>query len=386
MANEVATRENRAPSTQRNENSLAAILDQPRFKQRFTDVLGQRAPQFISSLLSVANAPHLKDAEPMSVIAAAMTAASLDLPINPNLGFAHIVPYKQHGTAVAQFQMGYKGFVQLAMRTGQYRFINACEVLEGELVRYDKLTGELVLNQDAPKPGAKVVGYASYFRLLNGFEHALYMTAEECEEHARRYSKSYSKGYGSVWKDDFDSMALKTVIKLNLSKWGVLSVQMEKALFEDQGMRRNLDAEVVYPDNGTREIPRAQLPPAAGNGAEAAPEKPAKGRKKKAEVAATAPAAGAAEEEQQMPTAASQVLEKLKASGYTVAQFLAVMINVKFIDEPEGDLNEVPLDVVPEHRLQIALDNWEDMEGHLKQVAEKAAAASSKGDGLFADR
>jgi recombination protein RecT len=226
-----------------NKNALATIVDRPEYKGRFAEVLGKRAPQFISSMLAISNLPHMRDVDPKTILAAAMTAATLDLPINQNLGFAYIVPYKGN----AQFQMGYKGFIQLAMRTGQYRFINACRVFEGELGRYNKLTGELEIDEEGKKSDT-VVGYASYFRMLNGFEHALYMTADQVMAHAKRYSQSFSKGYSSVWKDDFDAMALKTVIKLLLSKWGMLSVQMEKALFEDQAMRVDVDAPATYPD------------------------------------------------------------------------------------------------------------------------------------------
>jgi recombination protein RecT len=212
---------------------------------RIREVLGQRSAQFTSSLVSLVNANYaLKKAEPDSVVAAAMTAALLDLPINKDLGFAHIVPY----SGKAQFQMGYKGFIQLAMRTGQYRHLNACEVYEGEFVSYSKLTGELVLKEDG-KTSETVVGYAAYMELVNGFRHAIYWPAEKVQAHSQRYSQAVkSKKQDSPWFTNFDAMALKTVIKSLLSKWGILSIELQRAMEADQGAL-SPDGSVTYLDN-----------------------------------------------------------------------------------------------------------------------------------------
>lgn len=385
---------------QRDENSLAVLIERPEYKNRFGDVLGQRAPQFMSSLLSLSMG-DLKDAEPKSIIAAAMIAASLDLPINKNLGFAYIIAYKdnnQGGKKVAQFQMGYKGFIQLAQRSRQYRFINACRVFEGELVKYDKVTGELIVDE-ALRKSEKVVGYASYFRLTNGFEHAVYMTREQVDKHAKQYSQAYAKGWKSLWATDFDAMALKTVLKLNLQKWGPLSVQMEKGIYEDQAVKLDVDSEARYPDN-TAPIPAPQIegggekvvagsetttsaptatettPATAEAPAAAADEKKGRGRPKKAaaklelvpeaktEEAATdaAPATTAGTAATELQPKAAELMAKLNGVGFLGTEFLMFAIFQKWLPTPEGIDREHldPADVegveVPEDRAEQFLE------------------------------
>ena len=208
--------------------------------KKFAEMLGKRAPQFITSVLQVVNSNNLlKNADPVTVYTAAATAASLDLPINNSLGFAYIVPYKGQ----AQFQLGWKGFVQLAQRSGLYRTISVTEVYEGQLIDEDPLQG-FKFDWKA-KQSDKVVGYAAYFELLSGFQKTLYMSVEQAQSHAGKYSQSYKKGYG-VWKEDFDAMAKKTVLKLLLSKFGPLSVEMQTAVISDQSVQSD---EISYPDN-----------------------------------------------------------------------------------------------------------------------------------------
>jgi recombination protein RecT len=180
----------------------------------------------------------LAKAEPQSVFHAAAVAATLDLPLNSNLGFAYIVPYNQRQKdntykQVAQFQMGYKGFIQLAQRSGQFKTISASPIYEGQLISENPLTG---FEFDFTKPSTgKVVGYASYFKLLNGFEKTLYMNISQVESHGKKFSQTYKKGFG-LWKDDFEGMAIKTVIKLLLSKFAPLSVEMQQAVVLDQAI------------------------------------------------------------------------------------------------------------------------------------------------------
>ena len=147
-------------------------------------------------------------------------AASLDLPINQNLGFAYIIPYKDE----AQFQMGYKGYIQLAMRTGQYQTINAAEVYEGEIVKQNRFTGEYEFGE---KTSDKIIGYIAYFKLVNGFEKYLYMSIEEMQAHAKKFSKNYKGGTDKWGLTDFHSMAIKTVLKRLISKYGILSIEMQ---------------------------------------------------------------------------------------------------------------------------------------------------------------
>ena len=155
--------------------------------------------------------------------ASAMTAATMKLPINPNLGFAYIIPYKNRGHMEAQFQMGWKGFVQLAMRTGQYKTINAGPVYDGQIEDIDFITGEIVRGR---KKSDTVIGYVAYFQLVNGFSKTLYMSKEDCMKHAQEFSKSYKYG-GGVWKTNFDAMATKTVLKQLISKYGIMSIDMQ---------------------------------------------------------------------------------------------------------------------------------------------------------------
>lgn len=223
-------------------NRVKSLLATPSVKSRFEEVLGSKSAAFISSIVSaVSSNKKLATCDPMSVIASAAVAASMDLPINASLGFAHIVPYGQ----TAQFQMGWKGFIQLAMRTGQYKTINATEVYEGQIEDHNPFTGKMVFNQQ--KKSDTIVGYLLYFELVNGFEKYFYMTKDACDKHGKRYSQSYKSGYGQ-WKDNFDAMALKTVVKLGLSKYGILSTDMQKALDTDQA-EVSLEGEAVsYPD------------------------------------------------------------------------------------------------------------------------------------------
>lgn len=223
-----------------NQITLAQYVKQDAVSKRLSDLLGKRAPQFVTSLVSATNNDkNLANCGPQSVVTAALTAASLDLPVNSNLGFAYLIPYRngKDGKTACQFQMGYKGFIQLAQRSGFYKTINASEVREGEVVRQDRLSGEIEfawIDDDAEREKKPVVGYVAYFRLLNGFEKTFYWTREKCEAHAKKYSKNYAKYGSGLWKDAFDDMAKKTVLKLLISKFGPLNTQLEKAINKDQ--------------------------------------------------------------------------------------------------------------------------------------------------------
>ncbi|HOC37608.1 MAG TPA: recombinase RecT, partial [Tenuifilaceae bacterium] len=218
-------------------------------RKRFEEVLGERAPQFIVSVLSLVNASHqLMEADPETIYGAAMTAAALDLPVNSNLGYAYIIPYRTKLGNQAQFQIGYKGLIQLALRSGQYRVINSTDVREGEIVERNRITGVikfawLAEDERNSKP---IIGYASYFELLSGFSSTLYMSVNEIKEHASNYSAMAKRNEG-IWISDFDVMARKTVLKLNLSRYGLLTVQMEKAIVNDQAVIRN--DKIIYVDN-----------------------------------------------------------------------------------------------------------------------------------------
>ena len=221
-------------------------------QKKFREMLGKKAAGFITSVLQVCNGnTMLVDADPMSVYNAAAMAATLDLPINNNLGFAYILPYKgKDGRSVAQFQLGYKGFIQLAQRSGQFKTISAAEIYEGQLIESNPLTGFVF--DFTKKTSEKVIGYAAYFELLNGFQKTLYMSESELKKHGTRFSQTFKKGFG-LWKDDFDSMAKKTVIKLLLSKFAPLSIEMQRAVITDQSVVNNVEdidnVDVTYIDN-----------------------------------------------------------------------------------------------------------------------------------------
>lgn len=218
-------------------NEVVKYIKTEGVENRIKELLKARAPQFTTSLVTAVNEnAKLAECEPQSVITAALTAASMDLPINQNLGFAYLIPYKNKDGNVCQFQMGYKGFVQLAQRSGFYKTINAEDVREGELVKIDHLSGEAEfdwIDDDKEREKAKIVGYVAYFKLLNGFEKSIYWSIEKCEAHAKKFSKSFKFG-GGLWRDDFDSMAKKTVLKQLLSKFGPLSTQLQEAISKDQ--------------------------------------------------------------------------------------------------------------------------------------------------------
>lgn len=238
--------------------TLKALLASPAVKRRFEEVLDKRAPQYMTSIVNLYNSEaQLQKCDPMTVISSAMVAASLDLPVDRNLGYAWIVPYydRKSKTYRAQFQLGYKGYIQLALRSGQYRYINAIPVRKGELKKWNPLTEEIEIDFEA-RESDEVIGYAAFFELLNGFRKTVYWRKEDVEAHRQKYSKS---SFG--WENDWDMMALKTVIKSLLSKWGILSVEMQKAVIEDDEERLNpLDDNAVEIEPEKPEVPENDEP------------------------------------------------------------------------------------------------------------------------------
>lgn len=238
--------------------TLKALLASPAVKRRFEEVLDKRAPQYMTSIVNLYNSEaQLQKCDPMTVISSAMVAASLDLPVDRNLGYAWIVPYydRKSKTYRAQFQLGYKGYIQLALRSGQYRYINAIPVRKGELKKWNPLTEEIEIDFES-RESDEVIGYAAFFELLNGFRKTVYWRKEDVEAHRQKYSKS---GFG--WENDWDAMALKTVIKSLLSRWGILSVEMQKAVIEDDEERLNPPADnVVEIEPEKPEVPENDEP------------------------------------------------------------------------------------------------------------------------------
>lgn len=248
------------PQAVARKQSVGEIMRSPGVVAKINDVLGSEkvAAGFISSVISIANGNRqLRDADPMTVVGAAMVAATLQLPVVPTIGLAYIVPYKKQ----AQFQIGYKGLIELAERSGQFKNIIDEVVYEGQLVRKNKFTGEYILDEGA-KTSDKVIGYMARFDLVNGFSKTIFWSREEIEAHAKKFSQAYRSGYDSPWKRDFDAMARKTVLKALFSKYAPKSIQMQNAIAYDQASVKasvdvakdaepiNIDAfDVEYIDN-----------------------------------------------------------------------------------------------------------------------------------------
>ena len=258
MANEVAKK----PAT--GLQAFNQTITNPSTQKYLADVLGERKGSFVNNLTAlVANNANLQECQPLTIMFAALKATALNLPLENSLGMAYCIPYKDNkkGITVAQFQLGYKGFVQLSLRSGQFKVIpSATEIKEGELKSRNRLTGECVfefIDDDNERAKAKTIGYASYSRLLNGAESTFYMSVEEMQAHAMRYSQTYRSKYDNIkqsskWTTDFDEMAKKTVIKLNLSKNAPLSVEMQEAIRADQSIQYK-ENEYEYVDNGDME-------------------------------------------------------------------------------------------------------------------------------------
>ena len=236
-------------------------ITNPKTQEYLTSVLGERKGSFVNNLTAlVANNTTLQACEPYTIMFAAMKATALNMPLDNSLGFAYVIPYKDNKRKVtlAQFQIGYKGYKQLALRTNQFAVIpNATDIREGELLSRSRLTGECVfkfIEDDEKRNTLPVIGYCSYFRLLNGASSTYYMTKDEMEAHAKRYSQSYRSTNDYVrkmspWTQDFNSMALKTVLKLNLSKNAPLSIEILDAINADQAVMMKSETDYEYVDN-----------------------------------------------------------------------------------------------------------------------------------------
>nr|DAQ87137.1 MAG TPA: RecT protein [Caudoviricetes sp.] len=234
-------------------------LHSPQTQTYLERVLMSKKNSFVNNISSlVANNTALQACDPRSIIYAGIKATVLDLPLDPNLGFAYVIPYQNRktGKTEAQFQIGAKGFIQMAIRTGQYRTINVTEIKEGELKDFDLLAGEMRFEARQSRETLPTVGYAAFIRLTNGFEKTLYMTKGEVEAHAYEYSQTYKadkdKGWtSSQWSKHFDAMARKTVLKRLLSGFGILSVEMQQAIASDQAVFSTQDGAPQYVDNDT---------------------------------------------------------------------------------------------------------------------------------------
>lgn len=274
------TQQSTAVAAPKKVDVLKNMLNAPSVMEQFNNALAKSAPTFVASVIDLYNGDtNLQQCEPKMVVMEALKAAVLKLPINKALGYAFIIPFNNSvkddkgnwiKKMVPTFQMGYKGYIQLAMRTGQYRTINADVVYEGELRKVNKLTGEIAF--DGEKKSDKVIGYFCYFELLNGFSKTLYMTVEQMAEHAKRYSKGLkkettvesllnlsnlpvatdSKTVG--WMGNFHGMAVKTVIRNLLSKYGYLSIEMQQAIENDTEGDTSDNRDNLVHENGNAQV------------------------------------------------------------------------------------------------------------------------------------
>lgn len=242
---------------------MNSFMDRDGMRKRFDELLGKRAPQFISSIVSMVNADaNMQMAfyeSPMTVIQAALKAATFDLPIDQSLGYAYIVPFKNYKKDVgkrvteASFILGWKGMHQMALRTGAYKTINVVDIREGELKRYNRLTEEVevdFIEDEDEREKKKVVGYLGYYRLVNGAEKTIYMSVGAIERHEKKFRKGEYQGKG--WRDDWDAMARKTVYRILVGKWGIMSINYQSveegqkladALAEDSQAEAAIDAD-----------------------------------------------------------------------------------------------------------------------------------------------
>lgn len=240
IENAVATTNQGAKAVQgKSINALMnTMLDGEGMRKRFNDLLGERAPQFISSIVSLVNADvNMQQAfyeAPMTVIQSALKAATFDLPIDQNLGYAYLVPFKNYDKASGTkkmsctFILGWKGMHQLAIRTGAYKTINVVDVREGELKSYNRLSEEIdieFIEDEDERERKPVVGYVGYYRLVNGAEKTIYRSVKQIDAHEKKNRKGDSMGKG--WRDSWDSMARKTVYRELIGRWGVMSINYQ---------------------------------------------------------------------------------------------------------------------------------------------------------------
>lgn len=245
-------------------NQLQPIQGKPKFsvaiqsdmyKKLINNTLGDenRSKRFIAAISSaVATNPGLQDCDAGTILSGALLGEALNLSPSPQLGQYYLVPFNTKNGKQAQFQLGYKGYIQLAIRSGQYKKLNVLAIKEGELVNYDPLNEEIEVNlidDEVQRESAKTIGYYAMFEYTNGFRKAIYWSKAKMEKHALQYSKGYAakKGY-TFWEKDFDAMAFKTMLRQLISKWGVMSIEMQDVLEKDMAVLQT-NGTYEYVDN-----------------------------------------------------------------------------------------------------------------------------------------
>lgn len=274
---------NNSLSVQKKKVGLTAYLTNDAVKQQVAKVVGgKNSDRFITSIISATQAtPALQECTNNSILSAALIGEALKLSPSPQLGHFYMVPYdnKKLGCKEAQFQLGYKGYIQLAERSGQYKKLNVVAIKEGELVRYDPLNEDIEVNlidDEELRENTPTAGYYAMFEYVNGFRKTMYWSRAKMESHAIKYSPGYraKKGY-TFWEKDFDGMAFKTMIRQLISKWGIMSIDMQKAYESDMAVIRDdgspdyVETEIVQ--QPAEEVPETPAPqPDSNNNAAAA--------------------------------------------------------------------------------------------------------------------
>jgi recombination protein RecT len=230
---------------------FTAVINSDGYKRMINNTLGnpQKAARFVTAITSaVSTNPALAECEASTIVSAGLLGEGLNLSPSPQLGQYYLVPFndKKNNRKVAQFQLGYKGYIQLAIRSGQYKKLNVLPIKEGELISFNPLEEEIevhLIEDETAREQATTIGYYAMFEYTNGFKKAMYWSKQKMESHAEKYSQGYRahKGY-TFWEKDFDAMACKTMLRQIISKWGIMSIEMQKALENDMG---------VISENGT---------------------------------------------------------------------------------------------------------------------------------------
>ena len=236
---------------------FSVVVQSEGYKNLINNTLGdpKRAAGFITAITSaVSTNPALQECDPATILSAGLLGETLQLSPSPQLGQYYLVPFNDRklGRKVAQFQLGYKGYIQLAIRSGQYKKLNAMAIKEGELIKFDPLNEEIevqLIEDDAEREAAPTIGYYAMFEYLNGFRKVIYWSKEKMEAHALQYSQGYQakKGY-TFWEKSFDGMAIKTMLRQLISKWGIMSIDFQKAYEADMGVLRP-GGNIEYVDN-----------------------------------------------------------------------------------------------------------------------------------------
>lgn len=248
---------------QNSKPKFTAVINSDGYKKMINNTLGNpaKAARFVTAITSaVSTNPALAECDASTIVSAGLLGEGLNLSPSPQLGQYYLVPFndRKNGRKVAQFQLGYKGYIQLAIRSGQYKKLNVLPIKEGELISFNPLEEEIqvqLIEDETAREKAVTVGYYAMFEYTNGFKKAMYWSREKMESHAEKYSQGYKahKGY-TFWEKDFDSMACKTMLRQLISKWGIMSIEMQKALENDNAVI-NENGSVDYIDSPTLETP-----------------------------------------------------------------------------------------------------------------------------------